>query len=562
MSDNLDLVCAVIEKTAMEKAALEIDDVLMNAYVSRRKHREQRPGQAYFDMDVFAMSRYPMSLPEPLSAKPGGLLPAQLRVYEDFARIPRTATHVSEQVYDSEDTPHMARPDAGFGYAYSNPSMNQVSPYEDLTGQATTHQILERCMQCLAELETLARQTNAPNFASLPPLHDIRMVMRQVPMLALANLDKVDAARTFAQKVVSLVYKSETQLMREMYVVLLEQLCEISVNIRSLVLYWLNYVDDERKYNVPATVALMKAGLINPGVQDQELSVLIERGRASVIDFTAKLIYACVFEENIATRRDFLLSLTALGRLRGTKVPESVAMLMDKFREQTQNPSGELGDDTGIRGQLRYLFAEWVRVYQHPSTSEEAQSTFLNQLLQQGVLNSEDSSSRFYRVCLEVSIDRVSKFKQLPDQSSGTAYQFIDAFSKLIVGIIKLQTDPTNVNHNIVRVSHFSKVLSVVVLVLAQHHEKYRQQFNQRPFLRLFTSLLGDLHASEQQLQPIYLPILTALSNTFYTLQPSYFPGFTFAWLQLISHRLFMPKLLLSDNHKVGTPFDSYEHCN
>jgi hypothetical protein len=40
-------------------------------------------------------------------------------------------------------------------------------------------------------------------------------------------------------------------------------------------------------------------------------------------------------------------------------------------------------------------------------------------------------------------------------------------------------------------------------------------------------------------------------SNTFHTLQPSFLPGFTFSWLQLISHRFFMPKLLVADGQKV-----------
>jgi CCR4-NOT transcription complex subunit 1 len=33
-------------------------------------------------------------------------------------------------------------------------------------------------------------------------------------------------------------------------------------------------------------------------------------------------------------------------------------------------------------------------------------------------------------------------------------------------------------------------------------------------------------------------------SHSINTLQPAYFPGFTFSWVALISHRLFMPKLL------------------
>lgn len=44
--------------------------------------------------------------------------------------------------------------------------------------------------------------------------------------------------------------------------------------------------------------------------------------------------------------------------------------------------------------------------------------------------------------------------------------------------------------------------------------------------------------------------MLVAFSNTFHTLNPSVLPGFAFAWLELISHRYFMPKLLFSKHQK------------
>lgn len=40
-------------------------------------------------MAIYANSRYPASLPEPLRLRPGGLVPQQLKVYEDFLRLPR-----------------------------------------------------------------------------------------------------------------------------------------------------------------------------------------------------------------------------------------------------------------------------------------------------------------------------------------------------------------------------------------------------------------------------------------------------------------------------------------
>lgn len=609
VADNLDLVCAVIEKTAMEKVTMEVDDALLNAYASRKKHREQQRGtqqqQPYFDMDIFAMSRYPSTLPEPLRPKPNGLGINQLRVYEDFTRIPRSAAAMTasagqmmmdplmEQQQQQQRLVRNQRPDLLNNNNNSNFNNNMMPPQFDNNvvnqQQATAHQILERFAQLINELEKVLSMTHAPNFSSLPMNHDIILIVRQIPVLAMSSFDKTDAARTFAQKVVQLLYKSETQLGRETYVVLLERLCDVSPNVGALVTSWLTHADDERKYNVPVTVALIKANLINLPEQDQELANLIDGGRVSAIDYTARLVRACLFGEVVAlvNRQEFMASLEALSRLRGN-VPDSVLVLMDEMRRRAaaattsssasnssgaptplmsqqlqyhqQHPEGlqqqqQLSDeDLGLREHLRILFTEWVRIYQHPTSTEKILNAFVAQLSQQGIFKMEDVSSLFYRVCIETSIEHAIKFKTIPGQpSGGLAYQPIDAFSKLVISLLKLQqsaADPVQLQQQ-QGVTLFTKVLSIIVLVTAQHHEQRQQQFNQRPFLRLFTSLLTDLHAAEQQIQTIYIPILTATSNTLNTLQPCQFPGFTFAWLQLISHRLFMPKLLLAENQKV-----------
>ncbi|KAI8335037.1 CCR4-Not complex component, Not1-domain-containing protein [Chlamydoabsidia padenii] len=600
VSDNLDLVCTVIEKAAMEKATIEVDEHLMAAFSNRKKHRDQRSGQPYYDVDIFSASRYPASLPEPLRAKPDGLQANQLRIYEDFARVSRGAPPpLPPQLNPGFDIGHggrgMNNMDSTLGYGFSgnmttgshiNDGSNMGFDAGPPMNQVSAHQILERFAQCITELE---KQVFSPqvvqitSFQALPPMHDIRVIIRQVPLLALSSFDKVEAARTFAQKVVQLLYKSETQLAREMYVVLLEQLCEVSPSVGTLVTQWLTHADDERKYNVLVTVALIKAGLINLVEQDQELATLIDSGRTSAIDFTARLIRACLFGDEpatpLATRQDFAASLDAFSRLRSS-VPDSVIVLMDEMRrhaagQQDFNTGGhELGgpgEDANLREQLQFLFAEWVHLVQHPNTTEKAQQNFVIQLCQQNLFTSDEMTSLFYRVCLEASIQHAIKYKQMPGGGVGNqpsamtaaslAYQPIDAFSKLVVELLlqqqqQLSSPETAKQPSSAKLSQFTKVLSVIVLILAQHHEQRRQQFDQRPFLRLFTSLLTDLHAAEQQLQGIYIPVLITLANTLHTLQPSYFPGFTFAWLQIVSHRLLMPKLLLAENQKGWPTFE------
>lgn len=54
-------------------------------------------------MTVYSgVSRYMSNLPEPLRLKPNGLQPQQLRVYEDFARIPRLSSQAAA-IYGTND---------------------------------------------------------------------------------------------------------------------------------------------------------------------------------------------------------------------------------------------------------------------------------------------------------------------------------------------------------------------------------------------------------------------------------------------------------------------------
>ncbi|RUP49651.1 CCR4-Not complex component, Not1-domain-containing protein [Jimgerdemannia flammicorona] len=599
VNENSELACSIIEKAAMEKALPEIDEALASGFNNRKKHRE-RTNQPFYDMSVFSASRYPSSLPEPLRLKPNGLQMQQLRVYEDFARsrmqnqlttygagehyeicysvAPPSSPPYEFLIVEPDRVPRATRPEVyhpSYGYAAD------VSYEGGAQAQAGAHQILEKFAQFIAELDKQISQTSAGSFNVLPQNHDIRLLVRQIPVLASQSFNRVETAMTLAQKVVQLLYKSESNLARETYVALLERLCETSNNVAKEVTTWLVYADDEvrffklgsRKYNVPVTVALIRSGLISLVDQDMQLAKLIENGRPTVIDFTTKLVRTCVLEEpSCATRQEFINSLEALNRLaQRAKAPErfdlstlpsllfcSVLMLLDDIRRGAQKSARDATRDdenAGLREQLQYLFTEWVRLYQYPSSNEKAYLSFLNQvskaLAQQGVFKGDDISSMFFRICTETCVDHFLKNKPSPGTAPTASYQPIDAFSKLVVLLVKIQTDPTNTNNNAAKINQLSKILSIIVLVLAQQHEQRRHQFNQKPFLRLFSSLLNDFNSYEHHFQSIYFQILSALGHTFHTLQPLYFPGFTFAWLQLISHRLFMPKLLLADHQKV-----------
>lgn len=89
-----------------------------------------------------------------------------------------------------------------------------------------------------------------------------------------------------------------------------------------------------------------------------------------------------------------------------------------------------------------------------------------------------------------------------------------------------------------------TKIFEFIFGLLDEDHKKSKGDFNQRPYYRILMNILTAVNhqycfnSKNQQL------ILYSLADLFVKLTPVKFPGFAFAWLELISHKQFMPHFL------------------
>lgn len=80
-ADNMELACAFVQKTAIEKAIPEMDKRLLNEIELRKLARQE--GRRYCD----PLAKYQAErMPEQIRLKIGGVTPQQMAVYEEFAR--------------------------------------------------------------------------------------------------------------------------------------------------------------------------------------------------------------------------------------------------------------------------------------------------------------------------------------------------------------------------------------------------------------------------------------------------------------------------------------------
>ena len=77
------------------------------------------------------------------------------------------------------------------------------------------------------------------SLAALPPTHEVRQLVRQILFIAADSLEHSRTPLLMSQKIVQLLYKTPSQLGREIYVALLEQLCRSFEEVAREALTWL-----------------------------------------------------------------------------------------------------------------------------------------------------------------------------------------------------------------------------------------------------------------------------------------------------------------------------------
>jgi len=97
----------------------------------------------------------------------------------------------------------------------------------------------------IRDLEAVMVQLPIQSLAALPPNHDIRHLVRQILFLAAEAVDRHRTPLLMSQKIVQLLYKTPSQLGREVYVALLDQLCHSFEDVAKEAITWLLYAEDE-----------------------------------------------------------------------------------------------------------------------------------------------------------------------------------------------------------------------------------------------------------------------------------------------------------------------------
>ncbi|VVA30197.1 PREDICTED: CCR4-NOT mRNAion complex [Prunus dulcis] len=414
---------------------------------------------------------------------------------------------------------------------------------------------------------------------------EIQGVIGEVPEIILRCVSRDEAALAVAQKVFKGLYENASNHIHVgAHLAILTAIRDVCKLVVKELTSWVIYSEEERKFNKDITVGLIHSELLNLAEYNVHMAKLIDGGRNKpATEFSISLLQTLVIEESkvISELHNLVDALAKLAAKPGS--PESLQQLVEMVknpasnvaapsainvgkedkarqsrdkkapvhspvnREDFSNVESVEPDPAGFREQVSMLFAEWYRICELPGANDAACAHFILQLHQNGLLKGDEMTERFFRVLTELSVAHCVSSEvmnpgtlQTPQQVQSLSFLAIDIYAKLVFSILKGSN----------KLFLLTKILTVTVRFIQKDAEEKKASFNPRPYFRLFVNWLLDLGSLDPVVDGANFQILSAFANAFNALQPVKVPTFSFAWLELVSHRSFMPKMLAGNGQK------------
>lgn len=552
--DNIDLACAIVEKKAVDKAVVDIDDMLARpaAGTGLPLPAQRQP------------SAYALSLPEALRspawsyAQSGqaAIAPHHLRVYEDFGKLQSSLLQQAGTVAPSP-----------------SPSASPPPP------SATFVNVLEQLAMLTGELsKALDSATSwAESPSQLGSGHAAHGVVKSILALA-GSVHSDEQAHQFLLRVWSHFADSQTKLHHELWFLLLQNLCtlpELSgrlAPIRTTITRWLlgHSPLPRRGY----WLKLIASHLVHVDQVDAFLAAQVAANAKPAVELSIFLLLR-FSEVAAAPGLNLPATLQQLQHLASGDTTVAIALAQIQKNRQPSSPASAAAASSSfeneVRAQAVAAFEEWLQIYGCEAAELPQRSlAFLGALRRHAmfghVVGAELALSKLSALFVISAELAVAHFKAQAQQLSGsataderaTAYRSVDALVKLVLLLLKgYYADGADATA--LRLGLLGAAVTSFVQALVGDHDAADAGFDQRPYYHLFAALFEEVSrpAEPAALDDVQLRILFAFSNGFLLLSPQRAPGFVFAWLELVSRKHFMPKLLaFKPPHQAWTVFE------
>ncbi|KAG7644767.1 CCR4-Not complex Not1 subunit [Arabidopsis thaliana x Arabidopsis arenosa] len=449
----------------------------------------------------------------------------------------------------------------------------------------STRDALDKCQIVTQKMEELVANNAGDD--------EIQAVISEVPEIILRCISRDEAAFAVAQKAFKALYENaSSNLHVSANLAILVAIRDVCKRVVKELTSWVIYSEEDRKLNKDITIGLIQRELLSLAEYNVHMAKHLDGGRnKTATDFAISLLQSLVTEESsvISELHSLVDALAKLASKSGSS--ESLQQLIDIIRNPVTNTAGlsdsSTGNDNndrqkdekvacnttnteestsldyvesdpaGFQNRVSTLFKNWYQICELPGANETACSQYVLHLHQTGLLKGDDTTESFFRILLELSVahcisseDINSGAVQSPQQPQSPSFLIIDMYAKLVFSILKYFPEQESSS----RLFLLSEIMAVTVRFIQKDAEDKKTSLNSKPYFRLFINWLLDLCSLDPGTDGANFQVLTAFANAFHALQPLKIPAFSFAWLELVSHRSFMPKLLTVNGQK-GWPY-------
>ncbi|VVC86298.1 unnamed protein product [Leptidea sinapis] len=520
-AENMELACAFIQKTAVEKALPELDKRLMNDFEVRKIARQE--GRRYYDAII--LSYQTERIPERVQLRMGGPAESQIAVYDEFAcNIPGFMPLRDVAMFMPKQTPQDQLAQITYGQimsqgqfgVYGNDEMGAlINTAEMFISSALASQSLAvqaTHMHALLECLLMARR-------SCDLVSGFALLQRAVDGL----LDSHTPHQSSSPEHIDMMNRYRDTHLRVLKLLEESRLYGPAWTTNQITCY-VSECRDELKYNLEA--------------YDLALAHLMDNGNNYVaVAFAMQLVQVYLVDDRnnvYANESDLYHTTETLVRMMSNPrhpPPEGLASLIEAVRIN-QDPSTYLGeksplgptshihtgimqvtnreydDPPGLQEKTDTLLLEWRNVLMSPLTEIEIAQNFniyVHRMNMNGILKSDDMISRFFRIstqrCIENVYQLLNEDKQNPPNvptKREKYYTACDSFIKLVSMLIKNTAEAGNPTP---KLNLLNKILGIIVGCLLQDHEEQGRNFQQLPYHRLLLILFLDMNTAEPVLE-------------------------------------------------------------
>ncbi|CAI9279427.1 unnamed protein product [Lactuca saligna] len=517
IDDNLELGCASIEKAAIETGLVIVKNEIAQQLSVRRKQIESSRTTT-IDPSLFAQSRIG-AFPEafhPQAAQFVSLHQPQVRM------VPAPQSHVSGTYNVANEMRAQQQtflPPSSSRHFISKPSLTTGAALDE-------YHVLVKKLEFLIGKD--AKQA------------EIQSVVCEVPVVVLRCINKDEAALAVAQTVFESLYENAANYVHvNADLDILAGVCDVSKLVGRELTSWVVHSDDERRFNKDITVGLIRRELLNLTEYDAYMARLIDGGKSGATI-------------------EFFISLVETLKLSDAGVLSSLHNVIHSLSKVTKHPVASKDDDDAFissepdpptfHWQVSKIFNDWCRIRDRHGVNDAARAHFILELHQNVLSRADDMPNRFFRRLMELGVSHYLSSQGTNEEANLSSFLVIDIYADLVFSILRFLP----VDQGYSKLSLFSKVLAVIVRFVKKDAEEKKESFISTPYFRLFINFFNHLHTLDST--DANFQMYAALSNSFHALQPLKVPAFSFPWVELISHKDFMPKLFAANGQK-GWPY-------